>query len=156
MSLLEMKGIQKSFYGNQVLRDVDFTLEAGTVHALMGENGAGKSTLMNILDGIHKRDGGTIRIDGQEVEINSPSEAQEKGIAMIHQELTTIPEMSVAENIYLGREPVKRGFIDYKKMYQDTSELLKMLNIELNPRIKMGKLRVADQQLVEIAKAGFG
>ncbi len=153
MSLLEMKGIQKSFYGNQVLRDVDFTLEAGTVHALMGENGAGKSTLMNILDGIHKRDGGTIRIDGQEVEINSPSEAQEKGIAMIHQELTTIPEMSVAENIYLGREPVKRGFIDYKKMYQDTSELLKMLNIELNPRIKMGKLRVADQQLVEIAKA---
>ena len=153
MSLLEMKGIQKSFYGNQVLRDVDFTLEAGTVHALMGENGAGKSTLMNILDGIHKRDGGTIRIDGQEVEINSPSEAQEKGIAMIHRELTTIPEMSVAENIYLGREPVKRGFIDYKKMYQDTSELLKMLNIELNPRIKMGKLRVAEQQLVEIAKA---
>ena len=153
MSLLEMVDIQKSFYGNQVLKSVNFTLEAGSVHALMGENGAGKSTLMNILAGVHKRDGGTIRIDGQEVEIESPSEAKKLGIAMIHQELSVVPEMSVAENIFLGREPVKGAFIDYGEMYKKTTELLKILNIELNPRTKMGKLRMADQQLVEIAKA---
>ena len=151
--LLEMRGIRKSFYGNEVLHSVDLTLEAGTVLALMGENGAGKSTMMNILVGIHKRDGGTIRIDGQEVNIESPHDAQKLGIAMIHQELSSGVEMSVAENIYLGREPVKNGFIDYRKMYKDTEELLKNLNINLNPKTKMGKLRVADQQLVEIAKA---
>ena len=148
-----MRGIRKSFYGNEVLHSVDLTLEAGTVLALMGENGAGKSTMMNILVGIHKRDGGTIRIDGQEVNIESPHDAQKLGIAMIHQELSSVVEMSVAENIYLGREPVKNGFIDYRKMYKDTEELLKNLNINLNPKTKMGKLRVADQQLVEIAKA---
>ena len=151
--LLEMRGIRKSFYGHEVLHSVDLTLEAGTVLALMGENGAGKSTMMNILVGIHKRDGGTIRIDGQEVNIESPHDAQKLGIAMIHQELSSVVEMSVAENIYLGREPVKNGFIDYRKMYKDTEELLKNLNINLNPKTKMGKLRVADQQLVEIAKA---
>ena len=151
--LLEMRGIRKSFYGNEVLHSVDLTLEAGTVLELMGENGAGKSTMMNILVGIHKRDGGTIRIDGQEVNIESPHDAQKLGIAMIHQELSSVVEMSVAENIYLGREPVKNGFIDYRKMYKDTEELLKNLNINLNPKTKMGKLRVADQQLVEIAKA---
>ena len=151
--LLEMRGIRKSFYGNEVLHSVDLTLEAGTVLALMGENGGGKSTMMNILVGIHKRDGGTIRIDGQEVNIESPHDAQKLGIAMIHQELSSVVEMSVAENIYLGREPVKNGFIDYRKMYKDTEELLKNLNINLNPKTKMGKLRVADQQLVEIAKA---
>ena len=151
--LLEMRGIRKSFYGNEVLHSVDLTLEAGTVLALMGENGAVKSTMMNILVGIHKRDGGTIRIDGQEVNIESPHDAQKLGIAMIHQELSSVVEMSVAENIYLGREPVKNGFIDYRKMYKDTEELLKNLNINLNPKTKMGKLRVADQQLVEIAKA---
>ena len=151
--LLEMRGIRKSFYGNEVLHSVDLTLEAGTVLALMGENGAGKSTMMNILVGIHKRDDGIIKIDGQEVEIESPHDAQKLGIAMIHQELSSVVEMSVAENIYLGREPIKNGFIDYKKMYRDTEELLKNLNIDLNPKTKMGKLRVADQQLVEIAKA---
>ena len=151
--LLEMKGIQKSFYGNQVLHAVDFSLEKGSVHALMGENGAGKSTLMNILVGIHKRDGGTVKIEGKEVEIDSPAVAQKMGIAMIHQELSSVVEMSVAENIYLGREPVRHGFIDYRQMYKQTGELLEMLHIKLNPRAKMGSLRVADQQLVEIAKA---
>ncbi|HBN56996.1 MAG TPA: D-xylose ABC transporter ATP-binding protein, partial [Lachnospiraceae bacterium] len=151
--LLEMKGIQKSFYGNEVLHAVNFTLEAGSVHALMGENGAGKSTLMNILIGIHRRDGGTIAIDGQEVEIESPAVAQKMGIAMIHQELSSIVEMSVAENIFLGREPVKYGLIDYRRMYKQTEELLETLHITLDPRTKMGRLRVADQQLVEIAKA---
>lgn len=153
MSLLEMEGISKSFYGNQVLHSVDFSLEAGSVHALMGENGAGKSTLMNILIGIHKKDGGRILLDGKEVKIEGPADAKHLGIAMIHQELSSVSEMSIAENIYLGREPIKHGFLDYKQMYRQTEELLKMLNIELNPRQKMGELRVADQQLVEIAKA---
>lgn len=151
--LLEMKGIQKSFYGNEVLHAVNFSLEAGSVHALMGENGAGKSTMMNILVGIHKRDGGTIEIDGQAVEIDSPAVAQKMGIAMIHQELSSVVEMSVAENIFLGREPVKHGLIDYRQMYRQTEELLETLHITLNPKTKMGRLRVADQQLVEIAKA---
>lgn len=151
--LLEMRGIQKSFYGNEVLHAVDFSLEAGSVHALMGENGAGKSTLMNILVGIHKRDGGTVEIDGQTVEIDSPAAAQKMGIAMIHQELSSVVEMSVAENIFLGREPVKNGLINYRQMYKQTEELLETLHISLNPKTKMGKLRVADQQLVEIAKA---
>ena len=87
--LLEMEGIQKSFYGNQVLHAVNFSLEKGSVHALMGENGAGKSTLMNILVGIHKRDGGTVKIEGEEVEIDSPAAAKKMGIAMIHQELSS-------------------------------------------------------------------
>lgn len=151
--LLEMKNIQKSFYGNQVLHNVNLSLETGSVHALMGENGAGKSTLMNILVGIHKRDGGVVKIDGKEVEITSPVEAQMNGIAMIHQELSSVSEMSVAENIYLGREPVKGGLIDYRKMYKQTEDLLNMLNIGLNPKTKMGTLRMADQQMVEIAKA---
>lgn len=151
--LLEMRGMQKSFYGNEVLHAVNFSLEAGSVHALMGENGAGKSTLMNILVGIHKRDGGTIEIEGQAVEIDSPAAAQKMGIAMIHQELSSVVEMSVAENIFLGREPVKNGLIDYRQMYKQTEELLETLHIALNPKTKMGRLRVADQQLVEIAKA---
>lgn len=151
--LLEMRGIQKSFYGNEVLHAVNFSLEAGSVHALMGENGAGKSTLMNILVGIHKRDGGTIEIEGQAVEIDSPAVAQKMGIAMIHQELSSVVEMSVAENIFLGREPVKNGLINYRQMYKQTEELLETLHITLNPKMKMGRLRVADQQLVEIAKA---
>ena len=148
-----MEGIRKSFYGNEVLHSVNLVLEAGSVLALMGENGAGKSTLMNILNGIHKRDGGTIRIDGEEVHIESPLDAQKLGIAMIHQELSSISEMSVAENIFLGREPVRYGLLDYKEMYRQTGELLKTLNIPLDPKTKMGNLRVADQQLVEIAKA---
>lgn len=151
--LLEMEGIRKSFYGNEVLHSVNLSLEAGSVLALMGENGAGKSTLMNILVGIHKRDGGVIRIDGQEVSIEEPADAKKLGIAMIHQELSSVAEMSVAENIFLGREPVRHRFIDYQKMYRMTQELLGTLNINLNPKTKMGTLRVADQQLVEIAKA---
>jgi len=153
MNLLDLKGIQKSFYGVRVLHSVNFSLRAGTVHALMGENGAGKSTLMKVIAGIYKQDSGTISVSGKEVEINSPSEAQEHGVAMIHQELTPVREMSVAENIYLGREPGRMGFIDYNKLYGQTEELLEKLNIHINPRVKMKNLRVADQQMVEIAKA---
>lgn len=150
---MELKEIRKSFYGVEVLHGVDFKLEPGTVHALMGENGAGKSTLMKVLAGIHMNDGGQIFIDGKEVTIESPSKAQELGVAMIHQELSPIMEMSVAENIFLGREPVKMGFMDYRQLYKQTQELLDELRIPISPKAKMKSLRVADQQMVEIAKA---
>lgn len=153
MNLLEMRGIEKSFNSVKVLHGVDFTLRAGTVHALMGENGAGKSTLMKALAGIHKVDKGTISVRGSEVEITSPRHSQELGIAMIHQELSPVPEMTVAENIFLGREPKKGLFLDYTTLYKNTEELLKSLKVLINPRARVGSLKVADQQLVEIAKA---
>ncbi|MEM1484173.1 sugar ABC transporter ATP-binding protein [Oscillospiraceae bacterium PP1C4] len=148
-----MKNIEKSFYFVKVLNSVQFSLEAGTVHALMGENGAGKSTLMKILAGVHRCDSGTIFINNRQVDISSPSDSQRLGVAMIHQELSPIPEMTVAENIFLGREPVKGLFMDYKQMYQQTEALLESLHIDVSPRAKVGSLKVADQQLVEIAKA---
>lgn len=153
MSLLEMKNITKSFTGVKVLQNVHLKLEKGTVHALMGENGAGKSTLMRILAGVIKCDEGSISINDQHVEMNSPSDAQNHGIAMIHQELSPIPGMTVAENIYFGREPGKGMFVDYRKLYKQTEELLQRLHIDINPREKLQNLKVADQQLVEIAKA---
>lgn len=153
MSLVKMTGIRKSFYESVVLHGVSFSLQEGTVHALMGANGAGKSTLMKILAGVHQCDEGTIEIDGKPVTIDSPSKARELGVAMIHQELSPVAEMSVAENIFLGREPTRMGFVDYKKLYKMTSELLGELNIKIDPKAKMKYLRVADQQMVEIAKA---
>jgi len=153
MNLVEMTGIRKSYYGIEVLHAVNFRLRPGSVHALVGENGAGKSTLVKIIAGVHGFDSGTIKINDRVVNIDSPSKARELGIAMIHQELSAIAEMSVAENIFLGREPVRMGFIDYKKLYKQTSELLSELNLNINPRTKMKSLRVADQQMIEIAKA---
>jgi inositol transport system ATP-binding protein len=153
MSLLKLNNIKKSFYGVEVLHSVDLSLKAGTVHALMGENGAGKSTLMKIIAGVHMPDSGTITIDGNQVEIGSPSEARDLGIAMIHQELTPVDEMTVAENVFLGREPVRMGLIDHRKLYKQTKELLEKLNISIDPKDKMKNLRVADQQMIEIAKA---
>ena len=153
MNLLEMKGIEKSFNTVKVLHGVDFVLRKGTVHALMGENGAGKSTLMRGLAGIHKFDKGTVTIQGQSMKITSPKHSRELGIAMIHQEIALVPEMTVAENIFMGREPRQGVFLDYAQMYKDTGELLAGLKVELNPRAKVGSLRVADQQLIEIAKA---
>ena len=150
---MELKGVRKSFYGVEVLHGVDFKLEPGTVHALMGENGAGKSTMMKIIAGIHLNDGGQVFIDGNEVTIDSPAKAQELGVAMIHQELSPVLEMSVAENIFLGREPSRSGFVDYRQLYKQTQELLDELKIPINPKVKMKSLRVADQQMVEIAKA---
>jgi ABC-type sugar transport system ATPase subunit len=119
----------------------------------MGENGAGKSTLMKILAGVIKSDSGSILINDKIVEFNSPSDSQSMGIAMIHQELSPIPEMTVAENIFFGREPGKGIFVDYNQLYKQTQELLERLHIDINPRSRLKKLKVADQQLVEIAKA---
>ena len=153
MNLLDMKQIIKSFNGVEVLHGIDFSLRAGTVHALMGENGAGKSTLMKVLAGVHKCDDGEIWLKGKKTEIQSPRHAQELGIAMIHQELSPVPEMTVADNIFLGREPRKGVFVDYKKMYADTEKLLGEMKVRVSPRAKIGRLKVADQQLIEISKA---
>lgn len=152
MSLLEMKNIKKSFNGVSVLNGVNLVLEKGSVHALMGENGAGKSTLMNILCGIHKCDEGEITVRGSRVDIGSPFEAQSCGIAMIHQELSPIPELTVAENIFFGREYCRNHFLDYDRMFSETKEILNGLHIHIDPKAKMKKLKVADQQLIEIAK----
>jgi ABC-type sugar transport system ATPase subunit len=136
-----------------ILHGVNLVLQPGTVHALMGENGAGKSTLMKVIAGVHSADSGVVLLDDKEVQIESPLKARELGIAMIHQELSSLLEMSIAENMYLSREPGKFGFVDYDKMYKDTREVLSRLGIDLDPKTKMKELRVADQQMVEIAKA---
>ena len=152
--LLAMRGIGKAFSGVAVLRDVDLTLHAGEVLALMGENGAGKSTLMNILGGIHPDHAGTIAIDGTPVRLVSPRAATAAGIAFIHQELNLVPGLSVAENIHLGREPRLGGFvIDQRRMARDAAHLLQRLDFHLRPADIVGSLRVGEQQLVEIAKA---
>lgn len=153
MNLLEMRDIRKSFNSVEVLHGVNLSVRRGTVHALMGENGAGKSTLMKVLAGVHRCDSGEVYIQGKKVEIQSPKHSQELGVAMIHQELSSIPEMTVAENIFLGREPRKGVFIDRKKMTDMTKELLDHLKVSIDPNTKIGRLKVADQQLVEIAKA---
>lgn len=152
--LLEMRGISKRFPGVQALQDVSLEMRAGEVHALVGENGAGKSTLMRILVGVHHRDAGEIRLHDKKVEIPSPIHARTLGISIIHQELNQVPALSVAENIFLGREP-RRGFgiVDYAAMYDRAGRLLADLGLPIDPHRKVGSLTVAEQQLVEIAKA---
>ena len=152
--LLRMEGISKSFPGVQALDDVHLNVEAGTVHALMGENGAGKSTLMKVLIGMYQPDEGTITLAGEQVQIADTATALKLGISMIHQELSPVPEMAVAENIYLGREPVNRfGLIDKRRMTADTRALLGQLDLHINPRWPMKRLSIAQTQMVEIAKA---
>ncbi|HEV7253507.1 MAG TPA: sugar ABC transporter ATP-binding protein [Mesorhizobium sp.] len=152
--LLKVEGLRKSFGGVAALRDGRFELEAGSVHALCGGNGAGKSTFLSILMGIHKRDGGTILHRGKPVEFGSPAEALRSGIAIIEQELSPVPHMTVAENIYLGREPSARfGGIDFKTMNRNAQALLDRLEFSISARDYMMNLSVAQMQLVEIAKA---
>lgn len=153
-SLLEMRNISKSFSSVQALRDVSLDLRSGEVLALMGENGAGKSTLMNILSGSLPLEVGSILIDGEQVQIPDPVTAKRLGIAKIHQELQIVPELSVAENIFLGRWHTKKsGAVDFKKMYSEAGRYLDMLDIPIDPRKKVKNLRLGEQQLVEIAKA---
>lgn len=151
--LLEMRSISKSFSGSIALNNVSLRLRPGSVLALMGENGAGKSTLMKILSGIHRPDEGEILIRGKQVTINSPRDALSLGISMIHQELTPIHEMTVAENIFLGREPTRMGVLWYAELYRWTRELFDQIGIQLDPQTRMKDLKVSDIQLVEIAKA---
>jgi len=152
--LLEVEGVRKAFPGVVALDDVSFRLRRGSVHALMGENGAGKSTLMKIIAGIYTPDSGSFKLRGNEIELNSPLDALENGIAMIHQELNLMPYMTVAENIWIRREPkTALGFVDHRALREKTAELFERLNIRIDPEINVGELSVANRQMVEIAKA---
>ncbi|MBY5799494.1 sugar ABC transporter ATP-binding protein [Rhizobium leguminosarum] len=152
--LLSAEGVRKEFPGVVALDDVQFRLKRASVHALMGENGAGKSTLMKILAGIYTPDKGDIRLKGIEIRLKSPLDALENGIAMIHQELNLMPFMTVAENIWIRREPKNRlGFIDHGVMHRMTEDLFTRLNISIDPDIEVRFLSVANRQMVEIAKA---
>ena len=155
--LLEALGIDKTFPGVHALSSVDFTLLSGEIHSLMGENGAGKSTLMKCLFGIYSMDNGEILIDGETVNLNNTKEAIKHGISMIHQELQPILDRSVAENIFVGRYPLKRfgpvAIVDHKKMNEETATLLNMLGMNFRPTDKLSSLSVSQMQSVEIAKA---
>ena len=151
--LLSMQGIQKYFPGVHALDNAHLELKKGEVHALVGENGAGKSTLMKVLTGIYKRDGGTVLYKGKEVNFTSPKEAQKAGIGIIHQELNLMPHLTVAENIYIGREPTKGMLLDKKKANRDAWELIKSLGLDIDPKDEVRKLSIAKQQMIEIAKA---
>ena len=152
--VLTMEGISKQFPGVRALSDVQLRTRKGTVHALMGENGAGKSTLMKCLIGMYVPDSGTITFKGERLHITNTHQALSKGISMIHQELSPVPEMTVAENIYLGREPTTwYGLVDKRKMNRVATELLDRLKIKIKPSAKMRDLSIANTQLVEIAKA---
>ena len=150
---LEAEGISKFFPGVKALNNVSLRVKVGTVHALMGENGAGKSTLMKCLIGIYRPDEGHIKVKGEPVQFVDTMDALRSGISMIHQELNLVPHMTVAENIWLGREPMRFGFVDHGKLNKMTRELLSKLNIRLSPERMVGDLSIASQQMVEIAKA---
>jgi ribose transport system ATP-binding protein len=153
--LVVMEGIDKSFPGVHALDQAKFELRAGEVHALVGENGAGKSTLMKVLAGIYAKDAGTILYQGREVEITSPRAAQHLGISMIHQELNLMPHLTLAQNVFVGREPRAglRFVLDDKKLNAQTQTLFDGMHLRLNPKTKASDLTVAKQQMVEIAKA---
>ena len=151
--LLEVANVRKEFPGVVALDDVSFKLRRGTVHALMGENGAGKSTLMKIIAGIYRPDRGSFRLQGLEVKLDSPLHALQYGIAMIHQELNLMASMTVAENIWIRREPIKYGFVDHGEMRRRTVDLFERLSIDIDAEIDVRDLSVANRQMVEIAKA---
>ena len=153
--LVSMEGIEKSFPGVHALNQARFDLRPGEVHALVGENGAGKSTLMKVLAGIYAKDAGRILYKGQEVEIHSPRAAQLLGISMIHQELNLVPHLTLAQNVFIGREPRRSAglTLDEKKLNADTQALFDFMALRLDPRMRASDLSVAKQQMVEIAKA---
>ena len=154
---LVMKGVVKTFPGVKALDHAQLELRPGKVMALMGENGAGKSTLMKCMFGIYKMDEGEIEYEGQKVNIPTPLDALNRGIAMVHQELQPIPERSIGENIYVRRYPTKKygpvTVIDHDKMYEDAAKVLKEVHLNYDPHAKLGTLSVSQMQLVEIAKA---
>ncbi len=154
-TLLLMRGISKSFPGVRALKSVDFDLKKGEVHALVGENGAGKSTLMKVLSGIYRADEGEIWLKGKKLTSPGIKAMIDAGVSVIYQELNLIGQLSVAENIYIGREPMRAGgsVIDWKTMYTNVRKLLEIFNVNINPKIKVNKLSPAYQQVVEIAKA---
>ena len=151
---IEMRGIDKSFGGNAVLKGAGFLLDDGEVHALMGENGAGKSTLMKILTGVYTKDAGQVIVDGKEVCYNNPQEAEKAGIVFIHQELNVLFDLTVEENMFLGKEIKKVfGICDRKAMRKRVQEILDMLGVDIDPTQRMDELSIGQQQMIEIAKA---
>ena len=150
--ILEAKGIYKSFSGVPVLQDVHFDVRKGEVHALMGENGAGKSTLIKIITGVYSKDAGTIEWEGKPVEINNYQDCQKLGVACIYQELSVIPPLTVAQNVFLGREPRTFGLIDYAKMNRMTQELIDRYQFPLHPATLVENLGMGQRQLIEILK----
>ncbi len=154
--LLELIGISKSFGGVQALRDVDFGLFPGEIHGLVGENGAGKSTMMKIIAGVHHGYEGTMRLDGRDVHFRSAREALDAGIGMVHQELSIVPDLTVAENVFLGTQPVTRfGTVDWARMVRESREHLAGLGIDVDPKMRIGELPIGLQQLIEIARVLF-
>lgn len=152
--ILEMENINKSFPGVKALDDVSLKVRPGSVHALMGENGAGKSTLMKILFGMYSRDSGTIKINGEEVELTTPQESMDHGVSMIHQELQPIPMMTIGENIFLGNYPLgKFNLIDHNHMYEEAKGYLEKVDLRVSPKTMLNELTVSQMQSVEIAKA---
>ena len=151
--LLEMAGITKSFPGVKALSDVDFTLRAGEIHALMGENGAGKSTLIKVLTGVYARDGGRVLLEGRPIDPRSPLQARALGIATVYQEVNLIGGLSVAENIYLGRQPSRWGFIRWGAIRRRAAEAMRRLDIDVDVTAPLGSCSIAIQQMVAIARA---
>lgn len=152
--LLQMQAISKAFPGVQALNNVDLTVYAGEILALVGENGAGKSTLMKVLNGVYNADSGSILWDGKPIQIHAPREAQQHGISMIHQELALIPYLDAGKNIYLGREPrLFSGLIDWRKLYQDAQAELDALGLPINAKVPVRYYSIAQQQMIEVAKA---
>lgn len=152
-ALLEMKGISKRFLGVRALKGVDFELRRGEVHALVGENGAGKSTLMKVLTGIYQPDDGEIFFEGKPYAVKNIGEAQALGIAMIHQELNMMNDLTVAQNVFIGRE-IKKGFwLKDAEMVKETQKIFDRIGIKIDPKMQLGRLTVGKQQMVEIAKA---
>ena len=147
---IEMKGINKSFGGNAVLKDAGFLLDHGEIHALMGETGAGKSTLMKILTGVYTRDAGTVIVDGQEVEYKNPQQAEKAGIVFIHQELNVVFDLTVEENMFLGKE-IRNGLgvCNKSAMREECKKILDRLGVKINPGQRMNELSVGQQQMVD-------
>lgn len=151
--LLAIKGLSKSFPGVKALSNVDFQLQKEEIHSLMGENGAGKSTLIKLLTGVYQRDQGQILLEGKPIEPQSPHEAQQMGISTVYQEVNLIPTLSVAENIFLGRQPMKRGVIDWKRIRAGAEQALERLNLKIDVRQQLAAYSIAVQQMVAIARS---
>src|SRR4051812_21395813 len=154
-SLLTARGITKKFPGVIALKDVSFDLRAGEIHALCGENGAGKSTLIKLLSGLHPHGSyeGELLIGGQAAPVHSTPDAERAGISVIYQELALVPRMTVAENIFLGHEPRRFGFVDWGRMYREARALLEQFQVKIDPAALCADLGVGQRQLVEIVKA---
>ncbi|MGN6135472.1 MAG: ATP-binding cassette domain-containing protein, partial [Aureliella sp.] len=155
--LLELSGISKRFAGAVALNDVSLSLRQGEILALVGENGAGKSTLMKILSGVHQPDSGTILLDGQQLQLRDPHDARQRGISIIYQEFSLVPELNVVDNLFLGRESVNwLGAARWHSMRQAARRVLDRLGVEIDLSARVSQLGVAQQQFVEIAKALLG